>query len=176
MNAPIAAPLLYPAVPEAALKSQYMGTNIQDLPTPAAIIDRAVATSNCADMLHAARTLGLEFRPHVKTHKVGHRLSPSIIYGFSEFPMHDNAYYCFSPRHQTVALVLGVGAVEVSNLAVWTSSHLPYVSRVHSQSLSSMPQMYFLTYAVGSQVCAPRLKGWCLATGTGICIAITPCR
>ncbi len=78
MNAPIAAPLLYPAVPEAALKSQYLGTNIQDLPTPAAIIDRAVATSNCADMLQAARTLGLEFRPHVKTHKVGHMRSPSI--------------------------------------------------------------------------------------------------
>ena len=71
MSAPIAAPLLYPAVSEAALKSQYIGTNILDLPTPAAIIDRAVAARNCTDMLEAARRLGLEFRPHVKTHKVG---------------------------------------------------------------------------------------------------------
>lgn len=78
MIAPIAAPLLYPAVSEAALKSQYIGTNILELPTPAAIIDRAVAMRNCADMLDAARSLGLEFRPHVKTHKVGKVLFPII--------------------------------------------------------------------------------------------------
>ena len=71
MSAAIAAPLLYPAVSEAALKSQYLGTKILDLPTPAAIIDRAVAVRNCTDMLDAARKLGLEFRAHVKTHKVG---------------------------------------------------------------------------------------------------------
>lgn len=146
MNAPIAAPLLYPAVPEAALKSQYMGTNIQDLPTPAAIIDRAVATSNCADMLHAARTLGLEFRPHVKTHKVGHMLSPSI-YGFPNFQcvMHTTA-----SRHGIRRLRLCLASEQLKSV-IWQYgllSHLPYVSRVHSQSLSSMPQMYFLTYAM----------------------------
>lgn len=80
MNAPIAAPLLYPAVSEAALKSQYRGSNIRDLPTPAAIIDRAVAVRNCTDMLDAARSLELEFRPHVKTHKVGRVLSSLISY------------------------------------------------------------------------------------------------
>lgn len=71
MSLPIAAPLLYPAVSEAGLKSQYIGTDILGLPTPAAIIDRAVAMRNCADMQDAARSLGLAFRPHVKTHKVG---------------------------------------------------------------------------------------------------------
>lgn len=79
MNAPIAAPLLYPVVSEAAMKSQYIGTNILSLPTPAAIIDRAVARRNCDDMLDAARSLGLEFRPHVKTHKVGKVLSLLIF-------------------------------------------------------------------------------------------------
>ncbi len=65
-----AAAFLYPNASEAALKSQYVGKKLVEIPTPAAVIDRAVAAKNCNQMLEAARALGVEFRPHVKTHKV----------------------------------------------------------------------------------------------------------
>ena len=40
------------------------------MPTPAAVIDVAIAARNCSGMLQAADKLGVLFRPHVKTHKV----------------------------------------------------------------------------------------------------------
>src|SRR6266480_4426973 len=55
--------------PDAALKLQYIGKRISELPTPAAIIDVAVARANCEAMLATAANLGVSFRAHVKTHK-----------------------------------------------------------------------------------------------------------
>ncbi|KAI9864951.1 MAG: hypothetical protein M1830_006071, partial [Pleopsidium flavum] len=79
MDSTAAAPFLYPAASEAALKNQYVGRKLSDIPTPAAVIDRAVARKNCDQMLKATRTLGVGFRPHVKTHKLlyGLPLPPS---------------------------------------------------------------------------------------------------
>ena len=59
----------YQSPPEAALKLQYIGSRISELPAPAAIIDVAVARANCDSMLAAAENLGVSFRAHVKTHK-----------------------------------------------------------------------------------------------------------
>lgn len=60
----------YPISPKDALVSKYVGKNIGDVPTPAAVIDVAAAKSNCTHMLDACEQLRLEWRAHVKTHKV----------------------------------------------------------------------------------------------------------
>ena len=58
----------YPS--EARLREHFIGKKLQDIATPAAIVDKAVATRNCEQMLIAAEALKVSFRPHVKTHKV----------------------------------------------------------------------------------------------------------
>lgn len=62
---------IYPTADEARLRDQFLGKCIQDLPTPAAVLDEDVLSRNCERMLRATKTLGVQFRPHVKTHKVG---------------------------------------------------------------------------------------------------------
>jgi hypothetical protein len=42
---------------------------VQDLRTPAYIVDMKVASANAARMLASAKALGVAIRPHVKTHK-----------------------------------------------------------------------------------------------------------
>jgi D-serine deaminase-like pyridoxal phosphate-dependent protein len=61
---------LYQSSPNAALKAQYIGQRIEDVQAPAAVIDLAVVKRNCALMLKAANALDVQFRAHVKTHKV----------------------------------------------------------------------------------------------------------
>jgi D-serine deaminase-like pyridoxal phosphate-dependent protein len=61
---------LYQAPPAAALKAQYIGQRVEDVQAPAAVIDLAVVKRNCALMLNAADSLNVQFRAHVKTHKV----------------------------------------------------------------------------------------------------------
>jgi D-serine deaminase-like pyridoxal phosphate-dependent protein len=53
-----------------ALRSTYLGQSLQEVPTPAAILDLAKLETNCLRMLEAARRIGVSFRAHVKTHKV----------------------------------------------------------------------------------------------------------
>ncbi|KAK0934494.1 hypothetical protein LTR29_013904 [Friedmanniomyces endolithicus] len=69
MASTMPAPLLYPRPSEAALKLQFLGKKIQDVPAPAAIIDLAVVNRNCRLMLETADQLEVAFRAHVKTHK-----------------------------------------------------------------------------------------------------------
>jgi D-serine ammonia-lyase len=66
----MAAPTLYPSPSEAALKLQFVGKQIADIPAPAVILDAAVVRRNCQLMLDAVAELGVSFRAHVKTHKV----------------------------------------------------------------------------------------------------------
>lgn len=88
------APLLYPSPSEAALKLQYIGKRIEDLPAPAVIVDAGVARRNCRLMLETARQLDLSFRAHVKTHKVfqpaclcpHHLLTPNPDHAASKAP------------------------------------------------------------------------------------------
>jgi len=53
-----------------SLKTQWYGKPLSTVPTPAAVIDRAKARQNCELMLSTATTLGVQFRAHVKSHKV----------------------------------------------------------------------------------------------------------
>lgn len=43
---------------------------MQNVTTPAFLVDRSVVQRNCSQMLEKARRSGVHFRPHVKTHKV----------------------------------------------------------------------------------------------------------
>ena len=61
---------LLPLPPHAALGEAFIGKNLKDVPTPAAVLDQAVVQRNCLQMLKACQALQVGFRPHVKTHKV----------------------------------------------------------------------------------------------------------
>ena len=52
------------------LRRFYVGKNIDDVPKPAVMLDKAKINRHCQSMLKAVETLGLGFRAHVKTHKV----------------------------------------------------------------------------------------------------------
>lgn len=52
-----------------ALKEEYVGKRISELPTPAFLVDRGVVKANCDAMLDRAQQIGSDFRAHVKTHK-----------------------------------------------------------------------------------------------------------
>ena len=60
----------YPLASAAALQLQYVGKKLSEVPTPAVVIDRALAKKNCDDMLDVCQKLGVAFRAHIKTHKV----------------------------------------------------------------------------------------------------------
>lgn len=66
------APSFYPSPSKAALQLQYVGKNLKEIPTPAAVLDLAPIKRNCKAMLEATKALKLGFRAHVKTHKVRH--------------------------------------------------------------------------------------------------------
>ncbi|KAF6823030.1 alanine racemase domain protein [Colletotrichum plurivorum] len=56
------------------LRQFYVGTDIDDVPKPALVLDAAKARRHCRSMLDAAKALGVGFRAHVKTHKT-HQLA-----------------------------------------------------------------------------------------------------
>ncbi len=62
------------------LEQLYVGRDIADIPKPAIVLDISKARRHCSEMLAAVEALGVSFRPHIKTHKVGygHRLSLSV--------------------------------------------------------------------------------------------------
>lgn len=59
----------YPEVDAKALKEEYVGKRVNELPTPAFLVDRGVVNANCKAMLNRAQQIGMDFRAHVKTHK-----------------------------------------------------------------------------------------------------------
>ena len=58
----------FPCPSKASLQDAFLGVRLIDVPTPAAVLDRAVVRRNCAQMLQACEGLGVKFRAHVKTH------------------------------------------------------------------------------------------------------------
>jgi D-serine deaminase-like pyridoxal phosphate-dependent protein len=60
----------YPNASVEDLRAQFVGKLLEEVEPPAAIIDVAVARRNCQLMLDTAEALGVQFRSHVKTHKV----------------------------------------------------------------------------------------------------------
>ena len=61
---------LVPLPSHAELRQVFIGKSLRNVPTPAAVLDKAVVQRNCLQMLKACEALQVEFRPHVKTHKV----------------------------------------------------------------------------------------------------------
>lgn len=57
-------------VSEDELRDFYVGKDIDDVPKPAAVLDRAIVRRHCEKMIQATRALNVGFRAHIKTHKV----------------------------------------------------------------------------------------------------------
>ncbi|KAM0490865.1 hypothetical protein ACHAP8_011174 [Fusarium lateritium] len=51
------------------LRQFYVGKNVNDVPKPAVVLDKARIGRHCKSMLDSVDALGLGFRAHVKTHK-----------------------------------------------------------------------------------------------------------
>ncbi len=51
-------------------REQFLGKTLDDIPTPAAILDLAKVELNCQRMLDTVKKLGIGWRAHIKTHKV----------------------------------------------------------------------------------------------------------
>ncbi|KAG8726123.1 hypothetical protein FRC12_023681 [Ceratobasidium sp. 428] len=63
-------PYAYTNLPDkTALIAEFQGKNLNQLRTPAMVIDRSTFADNCARMHDRAAHLGTLFRAHVKTHK-----------------------------------------------------------------------------------------------------------
>lgn len=52
------------------LVKEFVGKSLNELRTPALIVDRATFRDNCAKMHQNAKDWGASFRAHLKTHKV----------------------------------------------------------------------------------------------------------
>jgi D-serine ammonia-lyase len=52
------------------LRSRFVGRLLQQVPTPALVLDLAKVEANCNLMLDAVQRLELGWRAHIKTHKV----------------------------------------------------------------------------------------------------------
>ena len=53
-----------------ALRARFVGMKLSEVPTPSVVLDLKQVRVNCERMLEAAETLGLQWRAHIKTHKV----------------------------------------------------------------------------------------------------------
>lgn len=60
-----------------ALVKEFFGKSLNELRTPALVVDRAAFRDNCAKMHENAKAWGASFRAHLKTHKVIH-VSPGM--------------------------------------------------------------------------------------------------
>lgn len=61
------------AIPASAadvLKAEHIGKTLHEVPTPSIVLDLAKVEVNCQRMLEATDKLGLQWRAHIKTHKV----------------------------------------------------------------------------------------------------------
>ncbi|KAG8532758.1 uncharacterized protein KY384_002636 [Bacidia gigantensis] len=67
---PIGIDLLYPTPSTQQLQEAFKGRSLRDLPSPAAVIDRAILEVNCYQMLENCQALDISLRPHTKTHKL----------------------------------------------------------------------------------------------------------
>ena len=70
MAAPATRKASDPVPSTSPLKESLIGRSLRDIATPAAVLDRAAVARNCKGMLQACKELGVEFRSHVKSHKV----------------------------------------------------------------------------------------------------------
>ncbi|KAI9902845.1 hypothetical protein N3K66_002197 [Trichothecium roseum] len=66
----MAAPVPQRSVPDIEeLRKFYVGKDINKVPKPAVVLDRAKMRRHCQSLLSAVDSLGVDFRAHIKTHK-----------------------------------------------------------------------------------------------------------
>ncbi|KAJ3507761.1 hypothetical protein NMY22_g16829 [Coprinellus aureogranulatus] len=63
------------------LKAEYVGKTLDDVPTPAFVIDRGIFEENCAAMIRKAKEWGAGFRAHLKTHKTAEGTRLQLVTG-----------------------------------------------------------------------------------------------
>ena len=68
-DAPLSSPS-YPVPSKTMLHEMFVGKQLEQMPTPAVVLDLAVVERNCTQMLETCKALEVDFRPHMKTHKV----------------------------------------------------------------------------------------------------------
>ncbi|KAL1601745.1 hypothetical protein SLS60_006660 [Paraconiothyrium brasiliense] len=93
----------------ASLQLQYVGKKLEDLPTPAVVLDRAVVKKNCNAMLDVCDKLGVGFRAHVKSHKAGLpscRTREHVLYGVPPAQ-------CAIPRLLHLSSILAPGSLNI---------------------------------------------------------------
>lgn len=74
----------YPVANADALKKEYVGKKLDQIPTPAFIVDRSVMDRNCDSMLQRASKMNAKFRAHVKTHKCNEGVDKQLGSGQSD--------------------------------------------------------------------------------------------
>lgn len=63
---------LYSIASKDDLRKEFVGKSLNEVATPAAVLDLSKIKSNCNRMLEAVEMLGFGWRAHIKTHKVCH--------------------------------------------------------------------------------------------------------
>lgn len=71
---------LYPLSEREVLEKKFIGKNLKDVATPAAVLDIHKIKRNCARMLGAVDQLKFGWRVHIKTHKVRENSCKSASY------------------------------------------------------------------------------------------------
>jgi D-serine deaminase-like pyridoxal phosphate-dependent protein len=61
---------LYALPAKEGLQKLFVGKNLKDIATPAAVLDLSKLEKNCNRMLEAVEELKFSWRAHIKTHKV----------------------------------------------------------------------------------------------------------
>jgi D-serine deaminase-like pyridoxal phosphate-dependent protein len=61
---------LYPISTKEELRKLFVGKDLKDVATPAAVLDVSKLKRNCERMLVAVQELKFGWRAHIKTHKV----------------------------------------------------------------------------------------------------------
>lgn len=61
-----------------SLRQFYLGKHIHDVPKPALILDQARMRRHCQSLVAATEALGVDFRAHVKTHKVSEKRNKAV--------------------------------------------------------------------------------------------------
>lgn len=117
---------LLPLPSQAELRKAFVGKKLEDVPTPAAVLDKAVVRRNCLQMLSACGALQVGLRPHVKTHKVYLRAFLSLypVSIIEEQTFFDPCAVCGRAKWRLLI------ASSTSTKSMWLSKFLQFISQM----------------------------------------------
>lgn len=72
---------LYSISTREKLLKLFAGKTIEEVPTPAAVLDLSKVRNNCRRMLEACELLNFSWRAHIKTHKVNVNTPKYLLHG-----------------------------------------------------------------------------------------------